>query len=67
MATSEANIFDIAAMGASARPVIPASTMDAVLYTSWRAASVCVTMSAIIQRTPWKSLTFCLKATRSWM
>ncbi len=42
----------IAANGASSRPVTPASTMAAVRYTRLRAASVCIAMSASIQRMP---------------
>ena len=46
-------VTGIAAMGASSRPFTPASTMAAALYTICLAASVCMAMSASIQRTPW--------------
>lgn len=57
IAVSLAWHFAIAAMVAKALPPRPESTADAARYTNWRDASICIAMSAIIQRTPWNSLT----------
>jgi hypothetical protein len=37
----------------------PESIVRAAVWTSWRAASICVAMSANIHCTPWNELTGC--------
>ena len=64
IAVSLAKHFAMAAIGASSMPDAPLSTTAAERYTSWRAASVCIAMSASIQRMPWFSLTLRPQVTR---